>query len=189
MGRRSRRFRKPICPPRRRLPQLRHRDLWRAASDVSLNVATETDVSQASPDENVSDHPSPPAPQWPVELILLRQLASYLDTPVFLIDARGNLIYFNDSAEPLLGLRFDDVGELSMADWLATFQPGDEAGHELAPDVVPLVLALREERAVHAPLTIAGVDGVRRAIQATSLPLRGQGGRLLGAIALFWPSE
>jgi hypothetical protein len=53
---------------------------------------------------------------------------------------------------------------------------------------VPLVVALREARAVHSRLTIAGVDGVRRAIETTSVPLRGQGGELLGAVALFWPA-
>ena len=48
------------------------------------------------------------------------------------------------------------------------------------------MVALREARAVHARLTIAGLDGVRRAIDTTSVPLRGQGGDPLGAVALFW---
>ncbi len=128
-----------------------------------------------------------PAAQLPIELILLRQVASYLDLPVFLIDAGGTLVYFNEPAEPLLGLRFDEVGELSMPDWLAAFGPGDEDGKALASKAVPLVIALREARAVHSRLTIAGLDGVRRAIETTSVPLRGQGGDLLGAVALFWP--
>jgi PAS domain-containing protein len=135
----------------------------------------------------VTDLRSAPAPQLPIELILLRQVASYLDLPVFLIDAGGALVYFNEPAEPLLGLRFDEVGELSTPDWLAAFGPGDEDGMTLASDTVPLVIALREGRAVHARLTIVGLDGVRRAIETTSVPLRGQGGELLGAVALFWP--
>jgi PAS domain-containing protein len=120
-------------------------------------------------------------------LIILRQLASYLDMPVFLIDASGALIYFNEPAEPLLGLRFDEVGELSMPDWLAEFRPGDEAGRAFEAAAVPLVIALREARAVQSRLTIVGLDRVRRAIETTSVPLRGQGGELLGAVALFWP--
>jgi len=136
----------------------------------------------------MTDGPGAPASQLPIELILLRQVASYLDLPVFLIDAGGALVYFNEPAEPLLGVRFDEVGELSMPDWLARFRPGDEDGRELAADAVPLVVALREARAVNSRLTIAGLDGVRRAIETTSFPLRGQGGDLLGAVALFWSS-
>jgi hypothetical protein len=31
----------------------------------------------------------------PVELILMRQLASYLATPIFLVDADGTLVFYN----------------------------------------------------------------------------------------------
>jgi PAS domain-containing protein len=128
----------------------------------------------------------PQASQLPIELILLRQVASYLDLPVFLIDADGDLVYFNEPAEPLLGMRFDEVGELSMADWLAHFRPADADGLVLAPDAVPLVVSLRESRAVHLRMTIVGLDGISRPIETTSVALRGQGGHVLGAVALFW---
>ena len=134
----------------------------------------------------MTDRPNVPTSQLPIELILLRQVASYLDLPVFLINVEGDLVYFNEPAEPLLALRFDEVGELSMTAWLARFRPGDESGRDLAEEAVPLVVALREARAVHARLTIAGLDGVRRAIETTAVPIRGQGGDLLGAVALFW---
>ena len=115
----------------------------------------------------MTDEEAPRSPQRPVELILLRQLASYLDTPVFLVDARGDLLYFNEPAEPLLGLRFEEVGELSMADWLGAFRPGDEGGQVLSEGDVPLVAALQQQRPVHLALTIAGADGVRRGVEAT----------------------
>lgn len=135
----------------------------------------------------MSDTPATPQHQVPVELILLRQVASYLAMPIFLVAANGDLLYFNEPAESLLGLRFDDVGELAMDEWLAAFRPAQEDGSVLSPQAVPLVVALREQRPTHERLTITGLDGVRRVIEATSLPLRGQGDRLLGAITLFWP--
>ena len=135
----------------------------------------------------MSDTPATPRHQVPVELILLRQVASYLAIPIFLVAANGDLLYFNEPAESLLGLRFDDVGEVSMDEWLAAFRPAHEDGSDLAPQAVPIVIALREQRPTHERLTITGLDGVRRVIEATSFPLRGQGDRLLGAIALFWP--
>ena len=39
--------------------------------------------------------------QKQVEIILMRQLASYLTLPVFVVDPEGNLLYYNASAEPL----------------------------------------------------------------------------------------
>jgi PAS domain-containing protein len=125
--------------------------------------------------------------QQPIELILLRQLASYLDMPIFVIDATGRLIYYNEPAEPLLGVRFEEVGGMEMADWLAAFRPGDEAGAPIADDAIPLLVALRERRPIHRQLWISGLDGVRRSIGATCLPLTGQGGGFVGAVAVFWP--
>jgi PAS domain-containing protein len=127
------------------------------------------------------------AGQLPVELILLRQAASYLEMPIFLVDAEGRLVYFNEPAEPLLGSRFDEVGEMSMRDWVAAFRPSRRRGRRLPPDEVPLIVALTAQRPVHATLEITGLDSVRRPIEATALPLRGPHSRLLGAIAIFWP--
>jgi PAS domain-containing protein len=68
------------------------------------------------------------AQQQPVEMILLRQLASYLDTPIFVVDVAARLVYYNEPAEPLLGVRFDEVGVMEPEAWLAAFRPGDEKG-------------------------------------------------------------
>ena len=129
-------------------------------------------------------HPDPA--QRPIELVLLRQLASYLDMPIFVVDAKGGLVYYNEPAESLLGVRFDEVGVMETADWLAAFRPGDEAGAVLPADQIPLLVALRERRPVHSDLWISGLDGVRRPIEATAIPLVGQGGVHLGAVAIFW---
>jgi PAS domain-containing protein len=94
--------------------------------------------------------------QLPVELILLRQAASYLRMPIFLVDADGRLVYYNEPAEPLLGKRFDEVGEMEMADWLAAFRPSGPRGRRLSRAAVPLVRALRTDRPIHATLQITG---------------------------------
>jgi PAS domain-containing protein len=124
--------------------------------------------------------------QRPIELILLRQLASYWDVPIFVVDAEGRLVYYNEPAEPLLGVRFDEVGVLEASDWVDAFRPGDETGDVLPADQVPLLVALRERRPIHSELWISGLDGVRRPIGVMALPLVGQGGAYLGAVAIFW---
>ena len=127
--------------------------------------------------------------QQPVELILFRQMAGYLDTPVFLVGPDGELLYFNEAAEPLLGVRFDEVGEMRMPDWLAAFRPSAHDGRAIPPDEVPLVVALRRRRAVQERLLIVDRQGTLQPILTTAFPLRGQSGRILGAVAFFWPDE
>jgi PAS domain-containing protein len=133
-------------------------------------------------------HATSPA-QRPIELILLRQLASYLDMPIFVVDGEGRLVYYNEPAEPLLGVRFEEVGPMEMADWLTAFRPTDRAGVPLRADEVPLVVALDKRRPVHRELSISGLDGIPRRIGATALPLSGQGASFIGAVAIFWPEQ
>ncbi len=52
------------------------------------------------------------SPQRPIEIILLRQWASHMATPIWIAGARGELLYYNEYAEGLLGQRFDKAGHL-----------------------------------------------------------------------------
>jgi hypothetical protein len=124
--------------------------------------------------------------QREVELILVRQLASYLTLPIFLVDPAGNLIYYNEPAELLLGRRFDETGEMAVDEWGTVFIPRDGAGAPLPPSALPLVRALTNQRPEHGHMVIDGLDGVRRSLDVTALPLVGQHGRELGAVAIFW---
>ena len=125
-------------------------------------------------------------PQHEVEVILARQLASYLAIPIFLVDSQGNLLFFNEPAELILGRRFEETGKMPLEEWSTIFTPTDEDGAPIPPEEVPLVVALSQRRPVHRALYIEGLDGVRRAIEVTGIPLFGQADRNLGALALFW---
>jgi hypothetical protein len=46
----------------------------------------------------------------PIQIILTRQLAGYLSVPLFLVDPKGDLLFYNEPAEALLGRRFDETG-------------------------------------------------------------------------------
>lgn len=127
-------------------------------------------------------------PQQPIELILVRQLASYLTTPVFVIDPDGTLVYFNEAAAPLLGRRFEETEPMPKASWLEAFAPHAIDGTPLDAASNPLLAALAQRREQHRSLAIRSLDGGDRRIEATALPLEGQGGRLLGAVAVFWPA-
>jgi PAS domain-containing protein len=124
--------------------------------------------------------------QKAVELILMRQLASSLAMPIFLVDPGGNLLFYNEPAEQLLGSRYDETGEMSVGQWSSLFTPIGEDGAPLPGEALPLNIALHKHRAAHLAFWIRGLDGVSRKIGATAFPLEGQGGRQLGAVGIFW---
>lgn len=122
----------------------------------------------------------------PFEMILIRQLAGHLALPVFLVDPDGTLIFYNEGAEQVLGRRFDETGEMAALEWAAVFVPRDERGETLAPEALPLNIALREKRPAHRRFEIRGLDGVLRHIETTAIPVISLDGRLHGAVAMFW---
>lgn len=127
--------------------------------------------------------------QAAIELILFRQLATSLAVPVFLVDDKGDLVFLNEAAERLLGVRFDDIDQMPFETWSTGFRPRDNRGRDLPVDQVPLVLALRGRRPTHQRIHITGSDGVDREIEVTAFPLEGGRGRLIGAVAMFWEPD
>ncbi len=125
-------------------------------------------------------------PQQEVELILMRQCSSYLATPIWLMDANGDLLFYNEPAEALLGRRFDEAGEMRGEELATIFQTTAEDGSPLSADALPINVALAQRRPAHLPMRIRGLDGVWRRIEVTAFPIEGLGGRHLGAVAIFW---
>src|SRR5262249_33601113 len=82
--------------------------------------------------------------QKPIELILMRQLASSLVMPIFLVDTSGTLVYFNEPAEQILGVRFDEIGEMPRSEWTMRWAPSDADGTPLVPESQPLTIALEQ---------------------------------------------
>jgi PAS domain-containing protein len=125
--------------------------------------------------------------QQPIELILTRQLASYLATPMFLVGPEGELLFYNEPAEKLLGYRFDEALEIPLGEWASSYQLFNAAtGEPLRADEFPVVAALRKSRPSHTSLLYQRPDGSKLTIVVTSIPLIGEGGALLGAVAVFW---
>jgi hypothetical protein len=96
------------------------------------------------------------------------------------------LIYYNEPAEKILGLRFSETGEMSAEEWGSIFNLASEDRTLLKSEELPLNIALNECRPIHMKLWLSGLDKVDRYIQTTCFPLIGQADRFLGAVALFW---
>ena len=124
--------------------------------------------------------------QKEIEVILIRQLASYLAMPIVIVNPEGTLLFYNEPAEQLLAMRFEETGELTEDEWVNDLMLTDEHGMPVAPEARPLVIALHEGRPAHKTMWGQGRDGVRRHVDVTAFPLIGQTGCALGAVAIFW---
>lgn len=124
--------------------------------------------------------------QQQVEVILARHLAENLALPMFIVDPLGNLIFFNEPAEAVLGLRFGDTGLLPASEWSTMFDPVDKNGKPIPPEKIPLVIAMTQSHPAHKEFWIRGLDNELRQIQLTAFPLIGQSGRITAAVAIFW---
>lgn len=121
-----------------------------------------------------------------ISLILARDLASKLATPMFLAAPEGDLVYYNEPAERVLGRRFAESGPLSREEWSSIFTPTDLDGTAIPLEEQPLAIALLEHRAAHRAMAITGLDGVQRNVEVTAVPIMPHRDELVGAMALLW---
>jgi PAS domain-containing protein len=119
-------------------------------------------------------------------LILAREFASNLATPTVIIDDRGWLVFFNEPAEEILGRSFAEAGSMTAEEWGSLFDVEDLEGAPLPLEQMPAGIALSERRPAHGSIWITGLDGRRRLIAVTALPLFSTPTELVGVIAIFW---
>ena len=119
---------------------------------------------------------------------MARGFTGSLATPAFLVDGEGTLIFYNESAGELLGVRFDEAGPMGPQEWGGRFMPTAIDGRALAVEELPLSIALNECRPAHSPLRIQAADGEVREIAVGAFPIVGEEGQR-GAMAIFWERQ
>ncbi len=125
-------------------------------------------------------------PQKNLVVILAREFASKLATATFVTDAVGNLVFYNEAAEELLGRRFADVGELTASEWSSVFSITALDGTPIPLEDIPGGVALLERRPAHRELRFTALDGIPREVSVTGLPLLSHADELVGSVSLFW---
>ena len=128
-------------------------------------------------------------PAYEIEIILNRRLADCMALPVFITDTSGNLIYYNEPAEAVLGKQYEETGEMPVEEWSTIFKPVDEKGNAMPPEELPLVKTLKECYPYHKTFWIESLKGKREKISVTSYPIIGRASKFLGAVAIFWASK
>ncbi len=126
--------------------------------------------------------------QQPIELILARQFADSMSVAVFLVNPDGNLLFYNEPAEDILGIRFAETGATPVEIWASIFTPTDIDGNPLPPEGLPLVETLHTQMPAHGTFYILNKMHKLVLITVTAIPIVGRPNRYLGAMALFWKS-
>jgi PAS domain-containing protein len=124
--------------------------------------------------------------QRPLPLILARELASQLATATFIADVEGQLVFYNEPAEQILGRTFAEAGSMPASEWASMFKLETLEGDSLPLDQMPAAIALLEQRPAQGRIRMTGLDGVKRTISVTGIPLFSSRVECVGMIALFW---
>jgi PAS domain-containing protein len=119
-------------------------------------------------------------------LILARQFAQTLAMPMFVVDSEGRLVFYNEPAELLIGRTFGEMGEISAREWTELLVPETLDGKPFEFESRPTGIAFIERRPAHDRFKITGLDGRKRTISATTLPLFAREEEFLGVVAIFW---
>jgi PAS domain-containing protein len=125
------------------------------------------------------------AAQQPLDLILARNLMAVLETPSFLVDDDGVMVFFNEAAGDLLGKRFEETGRLSREEW-NEIGPVDASGNKINSEDMPLTVALREGRPSHGRFFMCTDQNSIVEVETSAVPLI-SGGDFHGALVVFWP--
>jgi len=122
-------------------------------------------------------------------LILARQLAANLATPMFLIDPAGTLVYYNEAAESIIGKPFELLGEVPVIEWAGKLDLADLDGEPISRAATPPGVAFSEHRPAHQLLLATMFDGKRLRIAVTAYPLFSKRDEFAGVVAIFWESS
>ncbi len=130
---------------------------------------------------------APGAPKT-LPLILARELAANLATPMFLLDAGGMLVFYNDAAAILLGKPFAELGEIPSGEFGETLKLTTPEGKKIRRSETPSGVAYYQQIPAHQTVMATAYSGVRRTYEATAYPLLGSTGEMHGVVAVFWES-
>jgi PAS domain-containing protein len=124
--------------------------------------------------------------QRALALIVARELASNLATPMFLIDAAGDLVYYNDAAEKILAKPFAELGTISSLEWGRMLNLTNLDGSPVRLRDTPASIAFNDRCPAHAELRATSFDGTVRTLEVTAYPLFAKVGEMHGVVTIFW---
>lgn len=128
-------------------------------------------------------------PPKSLPLILARELAANLATPMFLIDADGFVVFCNEAAELMLGKSYAEMGAVSAADFGEMLRLENPDGSPLSRRASPPGVAFLERTPAHSTLCATTLDENRKQFEVTAYPLFGRTGEMHGVLTVFWETR
>jgi PAS domain-containing protein len=122
-------------------------------------------------------------------LILARELASNIATPMLVLDHNGTMVFFNEAAEVVMGASFSQTGEIIAQEWDKKWPTTDADGNPISLLDCEISRVIWERTPAHQHIRVRGLDGGERAIEATAYPLFASKERFVGAAAVFWCTD
>jgi PAS domain-containing protein len=122
-------------------------------------------------------------------LILAREFAANLATPIYIADVDENLVFFNEPAERIAGRSFAETGDIPIRQFTQLLRPRATDGKELNREETPGGIAFVERRPAHGTVSITGLDGTEREVATTAFPLFGPDDEFHGIMVIFWEQE
>lgn len=127
-----------------------------------------------------------PSRQKHLVLILAREVAANLATPMLIADDRGQVVYYNEAAAGVIGKTFAETGEVPLDEFVESFSPRTFDSEPVARDRRPTRIAMDQRRAAHERVRINSRDGVEREVAVTAFPLFAHADDFVGVVAIFW---
>ena len=121
--------------------------------------------------------------------ILARELAANLATPMFLIDATGTLVFYNEAAELMLGKSFGEMGEITANEFGAMLDLAEPDGSPLRRRDTPAGVAFYRREPAHRRVVATTLDGKRGTFEVTAYPLFGRTEDMHGVLTVFWETK
>ena len=93
-----------------------------------------------------------------IEVSLAQQLAEYLAMPIFIVDPSGDMLFFNESAEVILGCQYHEIETVPASEWPTVFAPLNFESRLLEPKELPLIIAMTKHHPDQKRLRVVGKD-------------------------------
>jgi PAS domain-containing protein len=122
-------------------------------------------------------------------LILARSFASNLATALFLFDAEGTVVYYNEAAGRLTGRPFIEGAGTTAEEWMGRGTPLDEEGREIPIESLPLGVTMLKREPAHGVTMFRTADGEYHRFENVTFPLFAHTEDFVGVVAIVWPLE
>ncbi len=122
-------------------------------------------------------------------LILARELAANLATPMFLIDGGGYLVFCNEAAELMIGRSFGELGVMTANEFGAMLALKSLDGVPVPNRDSPPGQAFWLRTPAHQRVIVTTLDGLQRELEVTAYPLFGRDEEMHGVLTVFWEAQ